>query len=793
MKSAILVIVTATLAGFLVIVYLRSANQVAPAPKSQARSHESMASKIAAKETLVASKFSSDFQGWLDSGIEFQPRTEDLETSGFNILVNLTTPWKQDATLSDIAAHYDGATSKIRSRMDTFLTSGQADPKSTGDTLILKAATYQMDGFPEKAYAVLGDARKLAQSHPVGASLMLFPVIYLQGVAALRMGENANCVMCRGESSCILPIQEAAVHKNEQGSRLAIKHFTEYLAQFPDDTRVEWLLNLAHMTLGEYPEKVDSRYLVSLDKFLDTTHSLGKFVDVGSRLGINRFNQAGGAIMDDFDNDGLLDIIFTSYDARVSMAVLKNTGSGKFENIIQEAGATEQLGGLNCVQTDFNNDGLLDIFVVRGAWYYKEFATRPSLLQNMGNLQFKDVTEQAGMMTPINSIAAQWADYDNDGWLDLLIACERQRNRLYHNKKDGTFEEVAEQAGLAGEDEFFAKGLAWIDYNNDGFQDVFINNLLTTGGQFYINNHDGTFRKATEELGLGGPELGFSCWSWDYDNDGYLDILATSYQSNLSACVDGLIGKEQSLATTKLFRNQDGKKFIDVTEKVGLDLVLFCMGSNFGDFDGDGYLDFYLGTGEPDISSLVPNRMFRNLDGKEFVDVSASSGTAHLQKGHGISCGDWDNDGAVDILIEMGGAIDGDRFHNLMFQNPNKGIPFIKLKLHGVQSNKAAIGTRITVFTDDKTCPVIHRTVSSGSSFGANPLTSTIGLNEATKVTRLEINWPATGKTQTFDEVALNQYFEITEDDTNLKPIDLQAIPLPPQVSMDAAMKSSRF
>src|SRR5207249_3781717 len=126
----------------------------------------------------------------------------------------------------------------------------------------------------------------------------LFTIIYFQGVTALRLGENENCIQCRGESSCILPIVPAAIHLNPQGSRLASKHFTEYLEQFPDDLGVRWLLNLAHMTLGEYPDKVDPRHVLRLDRWLNSEFNIGRFRDIGSQVGVNRLNEAGGAIMD---------------------------------------------------------------------------------------------------------------------------------------------------------------------------------------------------------------------------------------------------------------------------------------------------------------------------------------------------------------------------------------------------------------------------------------------------------------------------------------------------------------
>ena len=156
-------------------------------------------------------------------------------------------------------------------------------------------------------------------------------MIYFQGVNALRIGENENCIMCRGETSCILPISPAAVHTNPRGSRLAIDHFTEYLRLFPDDLEVRWLLNLAHMTLGEYPDKVEPEFRLDLARFFHSEFDIGKFRDIGHLVGVNRFNQAGGAIMDDFDNDGLLDIAVTSFDSTQSMAFYRNQGGWDFQ------------------------------------------------------------------------------------------------------------------------------------------------------------------------------------------------------------------------------------------------------------------------------------------------------------------------------------------------------------------------------------------------------------------------------------------------------------------------------
>src|SRR5262249_37403740 len=153
----------------------------------------------------------------------------------------------------------------------------------------------------------------------------------------------------------------------------------------------------------------------------------------------------------------------------------------------------------------------------------------------------------------------------------------------------------------------------------------------------------------------------FSCWCWDFNNDGWLDIFATSYKRTLRDIVLGLLGEPHGDdSSNKLYLNLEGKGFRDVTKEAGLDMVFATMGSNFGDFDNDGYLDFYLGTGDPDVATVVPNRMFRNVGGVRFAEITTSAGVGHLQKGHGVACGDWDRDGDVDLFVQTGGAIDGD-------------------------------------------------------------------------------------------------------------------------------------
>jgi hypothetical protein len=714
------------------------------------------------------------FQSKLQRG--FRPRDRSVEPSGYDAVLSIIRPWKPNAPLSDIARHWDGAAYRGLELVDARLADPKAPAQDEIPLVLMKVGFLASEGNAKAAYQVLGHLRAKLESSPKSRHDWLATVVFLQGVTALRRGENENCLMCRGESSCIFPIAETAIHTNPHGSRLAIQHFREYLEAFPADLGVRWLLNLGHMTLGEYPEQVDPRFRLELGHFLNSEFDIGKFRDVSLLVGLDRVNQAGGAIMDDFDNDGLLDIVVTATDPTAPMAYYRNKGDGTFQDETGHAGLADQLGGLVCYQADYDNDGWLDIFVPRAAWF--DWPIRPSLLRNNRAGGFTDVTEQAGLLDPVNSNAAAWGDYDNDGWIDLFVACENQRNHLYRNRGNGTFEEVAVKAGVQGDPVRYCKGCTWIDYDNDGAPDLFLNNMSETG-RLYHNDRDGRFTEVTISMDIDGPETGFSCWAWDYNNDGWLDIFAASADRRLAEIIKGLIGQPHTLHTGRLFRNAGGERFENHTREAGLDMVFAPMGSNFADFDNDGWLDFYLGTGEASFATLVPNRMFKNVGGERFAEITASSRTGHLQKGHAVACGDWDRDGDVDLFVETGGAVNGDKYHNLLFQNPGQGNHWLTLKLVGKKTNRAAVGARIKVVTAGEQPLTIHRHVSSGSSFGANPLEQTIGLAKAERIALLEVRWPTSGTTQFFHDVAVDQAIEVTEFSETLRPLDWKPIPQP--------------
>lgn len=696
--------------------------------------------------------------------LNYLPR-EQIDETGYASIFEDVAPLPPTATSKEVAKLFGGTAKKRLAEFEKELERPDLNAVEKFTLLFSRARYANFDGDPDKAYESLRLCREILEKYPRMAEEALYTIIYYQGLTSLRKAENDNCIMCRDESSCILPFSEKAQHKNRLGSENAVKHFEEYLEKFPDDLAVKWLYNIAHMTLGQYPDKVPQQYRISLAHFenREAWDLLPVFRDIGIDVGLNRLNQSGGAIMDDFDNDGFLDVVVSSFDPTQVMGFFKNLGNGRFEERTKEAGLSEQFGGLNCMQTDYNNDGLLDVLVVRGAWLQSKHAMRPSLLRNNGDGTFTDVTDSAGLAYAVNSIAAGWADYDHDGWLDLFICCEQQLNRLYHNNGDGTFTEVSAQAGVAGSGQFYCKGIAWIDYDNDGWPDLYLNHLSPEGGQLFRNNRNGTFTKVTSRMGISGPMFGFSCWAWDFDNDGWLDIFATCYDRTLESLVKSLTGNPHGKEYGRLYRNKQGQGFEDVTRQFGLDGCYATMGSNFGDLNNDGFLDIYLGTGEPNFSALIPNLTFLNQGGQKFINVTAPTRMGNIQKGHGVSIGDWNNDGHNDVFIQMGGAVDGDKYHNILFHNPGNDKAWITLKLVGEKTNKAAIGARIKIVTRGPNPQTIHRLVSTGSSFGANSLRQTIGLGDAEEIELLEITWPTSGTTQTFTDVPIKKSLRITE------------------------------
>ena len=441
------------------------------------------------------------------------------------------------------------------------------------------------------------------------------------------------------------------------------------------------------------------------------------------------------------------------------------------------------MGGLNIVQTDYNNDGWKDVLIMRGGWMRDRGQMRISLLRNNGDGTFADVTHEANLAhPPMPSQSASWADYDNDGNLDLF-SCNESMHRsdpettgkkfpsqLFRNNGDGTFADVAIAAGVTNDR--LCKGSIWGDYDNDGDQDLYVSNFGEKN-RLYQNDGDGTFTDVAPELGVTEPIESFATWFWDYDNDGWLDLFVAGFGYDIGDVAADYLGLANDGERPKLYRNDGTGGFIDVTRDVGLDRVHLTMGANFGDLDNDGFLDFYLGTGYPSYEALGPNIMYRNNDGKAFADVTFSGGVGHLQKGHGIAFGDLDRDGDQDIFMQIGGFYPGDGFANALYENPGHGNRWLSVRLVGVESNRAAIGARIKIeLTDEKGSRAVYRHVNSGGSFGASTLTQEIGLGNAHRVDSLGVLWPASGIVQTFQDMPLDSYIEIREGDSEYRVIE---------------------
>lgn len=633
---------------------------------------------------------------------------------------------------------------------------------------------------PDAALNTLSDMERLVASSGGELSPRTRAELQLRkGIAFMRLGEQENCLATHNADSCIFPLRPKAFHLLPRGSRAAIAVFSEHLQSYPNDLATRWLLNLSHMTLGEYPAKVDPKFLIPPARF-DSEYPMPRFVDVSDGLGLDANDLAGGCIVDDFDNDGFYDIVISAWDAKGQLRYFHNNGDGSFTERTSEAGLVGEVGSLNIVQTDYNNDGFLDIWMMRGGWLSKSGRIPSSLLRNNGDGTFTDVTEEVGLLSFHPTMACRWFDYDGDGWLDLFVGRESTDPKdadwcaLYHNDGGRAFTECAALSGIRIAK--FVKGVACSDYDNDGRPDLF---LSVRGSSSVLLHNDGPVEQAppllpqwhfTDVTARSGPlreaNMEFGSFFFDYDNDGWDDLLSFGYSlpNGVADVAADYMGLPSQGAKAKLFHNNRDGTFSNQTAAAHLDRICHTMGHNFGDLDNDGWLDFYCATGDPDFRTLIPNRMFRNSNGTLFQDVTTATGTGHIQKGHGVAFADLDDDGCQDVYCSLGGAYSGDFARNALFLNPGSSNGFLKLKLVGVQANRAAIGARVKVTLETpRGKRELHRTVSSGGSFGANPLKVELGLGDATAIAAVEIKWPGSGTIQKLSDLKLNQSYQIRE------------------------------
>lgn len=500
----------------------------------------------------------------------------------------------------------------------------------------------------------------------------------------------------------------------------------------------------------------------------------------------------GGVALFDYNNDGHLDIFFTNGAEIPSLRksapafynrLFRNNGDGTFTDVTEKAGLAGIGYSMGVAPGDYDNDGFVDLYVTG--------FNHNQLFHNNGDGTFTDVTDKARVAGIIPergkpwSVAAGWIDYNNDGLLDLFVvnyldysiakahSCQTNSivdycspneyggtpNILYRNNGDGTFTDVSQESHIS---RYIGKGMgvAFADYDGDGFTDIFVSN--DTFQNFLLhNNGDGTFTNVALPAGVAYNENGKAVAGMgtdfrDIDNDGRPDIFLAAMYGD----------------TFPLYRNLGNGEFDDATDASGLAAMtarFTAWGTGIFDFDNDGNKDiFTAGSAILDNSMEVsnkpyelPNGLYRNLGNMVFKDVSAQAGADFLVPAahRGAAFGDLDNDGKIDIVVTV---LNGEP-QLLMNRSPNHNH-WIILKLVGVVSNRDGLGTRVKITTahgvqyNQATTAVGYNSSSDKRVY--------FGLGNATVVDRIELAWPA-GTRQVLENVASNQILTIVEPGTS--------------------------
>lgn len=537
------------------------------------------------------------------------------------------------------------------------------------------------------------------------------------------------------------------------------------------------------------------------------------FTDVAAQAGLNFTYTSGnpqkkkyvieangsGVALIDYDNDGLLDVFlvngsrlegFPTGQAPTNR-LYRNAGRGKFVDVTKKAGVDHSGWGNGVCAGDFDNDGNLDLYVT----YYG----RNLLYRNNGEGGFAEVAGAAGVAGTGKewSTGCTFVDYDRDGRLDLLVTsyldfradtplpgafpfcywksspvyCGPRglpfgRLTLYHNKGDGTFEDVSIGSGVRAVKNFYAFTAVSFDADGDGWPDIYVA-CDSTPSILLRNGKNGTFKDIGTESGLayndaGAEQAGMGLAVADYDGDGRLDITKTNF-----------IGDYPNL-----YRNRGRAFFTDISIQAGLAVnpAYVLWGVGFADFDNDGWKDLLQVAGHvyPEVSSIDateayqrPRLVYRNLGNGHFEDVSSLSGPgiADEHSSRGAAFGDFDNDGAVDVLVMNMHESPSLLRNTLTGQNH-----WLKLKLEGVKSNRAAIGAIVTVQVGGtRQTDVV---LSQSSFLSVNDLRLHYGLGAAEAVDKITVAWPS-GAVEEFPGVAAGRLYQLVEGSGVAKPIEL--------------------
>ncbi|HEX3438486.1 MAG TPA: CRTAC1 family protein [Pseudacidobacterium sp.] len=491
---------------------------------------------------------------------------------------------------------------------------------------------------------------------------------------------------------------------------------------------------------------------------------------------------AGCAFLD-YDNDGWMDIYlvnsgkcdFYNPNPPLRNALYRNNRDGTFTDVTEKAGVAGGGYGQGVAVGDYDGDGFPDIYVTQYG--------RSILYHNNGDGTFTDVTEKAGVAAPGWSSSAVWFDYDNDGKLDLFVCrfvdfdksknlpCTAYNkpgyciprlykpmpNWLFHNNGDGTFTDVSQSSGIAKH-----LGKAWgvvaADLNNNGKMDLFVAND-TVANFLFMNRGNGRFEEIGALAGVGysdtgHPRSGMGVDAADFNQDGWMDLFVANIDHEKYS----------------LYQNNHDETFDDIAGATGIGAATRLMsgwGLKFFDYDNDGNLDLFLANGNPDdlietmqkdVTYQEPLLLFHG-DGKTLHSVSAESGPLFSKQlsARGLAIGDFDNDGAVDVLISV-----NDAAPLLLRNTAAKDNHWLGIKLVGKKSNRDAVGARVTYQAGDMKRSRIK--VGGGSFLSSHDPRMVLGIGKHTKIDWLEVKWPEpSGKTEKFTDLPIDKYITIVE------------------------------
>jgi tetratricopeptide (TPR) repeat protein len=535
----------------------------------------------------------------------------------------------------------------------------------------------------------------------------------------------------------------------------AVRASVEALKANPENERARSWLWLSARSLGGYPEYVPTEFRFEIQTGNHPTKL--HYDDVAAKIGLDKTSAGRGSAIFDYNNDGYMDVMIAA--AHGGANLYRNNGDGTFTDVSIESGIDQCVNGFAITVGDYDNDGYPDLYVTRLGFY----GGQGTLYHNNGDGTFTDVTEKAGVSSWGPAFTACWIDYDNDGFLDLFIANNlggifdrHVNNRLFHNNGDGTFTEVTDEAGLSALAPTI--GSCWGDYNNDGYPDLFISSGLGRA-QLFRNNGDGTFTEVSIEAGLGEYIVGSTCFFCDYDNDGWLDIVQFAWSDHEDVVHTMKTGQApHDGQPLRIYHNNRNGTFTMKNRELGIVECWGTMSGNCADLNNDGHLDLMLGNGSPRMDRVEPLVVLEN-DGHTFRNVTFSSGMPFEGKSHGTNAGDLFGDGRMSIIVAAGGAYPGDLLTTSVYY-PNQLLGnYLNVRLAGTKSNRSAIGARITIHAGGG---VQMREVQGGTNFGCLPFEQHFGLGTLESVEAIEIRWPS-GLKQRFENLPINDTIRIVE------------------------------